>query len=101
MSENKSYPSIKGTSLNTFLTTSIRSSECIAVHIDIRFIIIVQKQKPYSLKPSARLRRRMALYLQDQIDSTKRKVKLKINDFYNFYFYFISKKSFISQRKAV
>lgn len=59
------HPSIKGTSRNTFLTTSIRSSECTATHIEIKFTIIVQKHKPYILKPSVRLRRRMAFLIPE------------------------------------
>lgn len=62
---HSTYPSIKGTSRKTFFTTSIRSSRWIAdavccVHIDMRFIIIVEKHKPHNLKNSVRFRRRIA-----------------------------------------
>lgn len=54
------HPSIKGTSFSTFRTISIRSSSCIAKHVEIRCTSSVQKKRPHSRKPSTGFRRRMA-----------------------------------------
>jgi hypothetical protein len=61
------HPSIKGTSRKTFLTTSMRSSNCIAdawccvQNHDNRLMIIVVKHKPHNLNSAVRFRRRITL----------------------------------------
>lgn len=57
---SKPYPSIKGTSLSTFRTISIRSSSWMARHVEIRCTSSVQKKRPHRRKPSVGFRRRMA-----------------------------------------